>query len=308
MAISAPLAVADALESRLRPLRIPDLGVVDLELEFRPIPESSEHLTAALDGRLVVLGDRGEARYHDGEDVLSIQLVDGISARCEIGAGRLVVSTRGLTTEDVWWLSHPYFSLSLIEMLKRRQLYYLHAAGVEVEGTCVLVTGGSGSGKSTLALALALDGFGLLGDDAVFLTKGATGLELLAFPDEIDVSEETLRLLPDLGPRAQPVLRPGWPKLSFRGEGAFPGRMVERSRPSVLIFARVSGQERSVLSPMSRTDALHQLVPNIFLTEPKSSQAHLEAFVELVRTCECYTLSTGFDLQTIPRLIRSTVG
>lgn len=48
----------------------------------------------------------------------------------------------------------------------------VHAAGVEIENKGILLTGPSGSGKSTLALYAALNGQGILGDDAVVVHAG----------------------------------------------------------------------------------------------------------------------------------------
>jgi hypothetical protein len=49
------------------------------------------------------------------------------------------------------------------------------------------------------------------------------------------------------------------------------------------------------------------LVPNVLLTEARSSQAHLDALAELARTCDCYRLDTGRDFDALPRLLRGLV-
>ena len=48
----------------------------------------------------------------------------------------------------------------------------VHAAGIEIDKKGVMLTGPSGSGKSTLALYAALNGHGILGDDAVLVHDG----------------------------------------------------------------------------------------------------------------------------------------
>jgi hypothetical protein len=50
-------------------------------------------------------------------------------------------------------------------------LEIVHAAGVEIHDAGVLITGASGSGKSTLALFAALQGHGILGDDAIVVDQ-----------------------------------------------------------------------------------------------------------------------------------------
>ena len=98
------------------------------------------------------------------------------------------------------------FTLPFIETMKRRGLYNLHAAGLCKGERALLLPGSSGSGKSTLTLALLRAGWGFISDDMVFLKQGDS--RVLAFPDEIDFTEKTARLL-ELSPRH---------KLSRRGE------------------------------------------------------------------------------------------
>jgi len=73
----------------------------------------------------------------------------------------------------------------------------VHAAGIELDGTGILLTGASGSGKSTLALFAALQGHGILGDDAVIVDdKEMTALYKNAKIDHksglLDVGEKQL--------------------------------------------------------------------------------------------------------------------
>lgn len=48
----------------------------------------------------------------------------------------------------------------------------IHASGIEVEGRGVLISGPSGSGKSSLAIFAALEGYGIISDDAVLYENG----------------------------------------------------------------------------------------------------------------------------------------
>ena len=57
--------------------------------------------------------------------------------------------------------------------------------------------------------------------------------------------------------------------------------------------------------PPSRSLAC-SLVCNVLRTEPRSSQAHLDALAALVNSAPCYSLQTGRDFASLPTLLRST--
>ncbi len=244
---------------------------------------------------------QGEVVYSDAEDVLYIEhgAERQMVAVCEPAAGRAWIGLRAPagsgSPEDVWYLSHPLFTVPLAELLKRRGLFGLHAAGVARGGRALLLPGTSGAGKSTLSVALAQAGLDLLGDDTLFLAQGPDGLRLLAFPDEIDLTPETAGLLPGIAPLLS--ARPGWHKHQLAAERLDGCALAWECRPAVLVFPRVAaGREESRLTPIDSFAALLELAPNVLLTEARSSQAHLDALGELAQSSRCYRLETGRDL------------
>lgn len=255
----------------------------------------------------------GEVVYDDGGDLLYIEHGPRLRVLAEPAAGRVRLSARGLGSrletgeEDLWLLSHPLFTLPLAELLKRRGLYSLHAAGLCLDGQALVLPGTSGSGKSTLALALVRAGFGFLGDDTLFLAKRPEGLRLLAFPDEFDLTEQTVGFFPELAPLLAEAPRVGWRKRQLRAEEVYGAEVVWEQEPGVLVFPRVSGRRESGLEPIDPGEALLELVPNVLLTEPRSSQAHLDALAELARASRCYRLATGTDLDGAVELLRELV-
>lgn len=237
----------------------------------------------------------GEVVYHDGRDLLYLR--QGLlSALCEPAAGRVRFSAPSVEGEDLWVLSHPLLSVPMMELLKRRGLFAVHAAGADQDGRAVVLAGTSGSGKSTLSVALARAGFGFLGDDTLFLR----GSRVLAFPDEIDLTEESVSFFPEIAPRLAPPPA-GWRKRQLEAD---PAGIVWQSTPALLVFPRVSGRPRSELRPIDPGEALLELAPNVLLTEPVSSQAHLDALSGLARASRCYRLETGTDLGDAVRLLR----
>ncbi len=249
----------------------------------------------------------GEVVYDDAADRLYIAYGPRLRVLCEPGAGRSRASAAGMAEEDLWSLSHPLFTLPLVELMKRRGLYGLHAGGVCRDGRALLLPGTSGSGKSTLTLALARAGFGFLGDDTLFLSRGAQeppggaselpgGIRILAFPDEFDLTDQTVAFFPELASLLDASRPAGWRKRQVRAEELYGAPVVWECRPAALVFPRVSGERASVLTPLSPGEALLELAPNVLLTEARSSQAHLDILAELVERSDCYRLATGTDL------------
>lgn len=298
--------LTDVIASRLREFDESHGQTADLQFEFVHVRGSAEHVVGPPEapGRAVYNPPEGFVSYFESLDQLYADYGDRVRVMCEPARGRAVVSVRESRSRDTWLASHPFFTLPLVEMLKRRGLFSVHAAGVAVDGRAVVVAGGTGAGKSTLTLALLRAGFEFLGDDMSFLRHEPEGLRVLAFPDEIDVTAETIELFPSIEDHLAPA-REGWSKRQVRrGSTPFNSVIARDSSPAIIVFPHVSNDNTSRISPLGRADALLELVPNVLLTEPLSSQAHLDALGELVRQSECYRLETGRDLHAVPDLVR----
>ena len=301
-------AVRGAIAARLAEFPSARASAADLTFAVEAAPAAAPHTVGppAAAARTVYESQAGRVRYDEERDVLSIVHREGVRLACAVGAGQVDVSVRGDRPPSPWLLSRPLLSLPLLELLKRRGRFGLHAAGVERNGAAVLAAGPAGAGKSTLALTLARAGFGLLGDDLVFLTDHDGRLRVLPFADEIELGEEALVLFPELAPSAGPP-PPGWPKqrLAPRALGLPLGRPAE---PAVLLLpVRIAGT-RSRVRPISRNDALLELLPNVILTDRRSCEAHVDALAELVRVADCYRLESGRDLAALAALVADVAG
>jgi hypothetical protein len=290
-------AVGDAIDGRLRHFASSGTGQPDVRFEYRSTPPAEPPRAV---GRPVYEPPAGEVTYSPDEDVLYISYED-VRVRCEPGNGRVVCS--GGT--DVWLLSRPFLTLPLVEILKRRGLYCVHAAGLAIDDRAVLLPGGSGSGKSTLAVALMRAGFSFLADDMVFVSGGGTS-RTHGFPDETDVSDETAGFFPELrhlvghGPE-------GWPKHRIRAEEVFATTLAPSCTPAALVFPQRAAVTQSRLEPLPPEQALLELAPNVLLTDPVASQAHLDALGTLARTTPAHRLSAGRDFDRIAELLRELV-
>ncbi len=251
----------------------------------------------------------GEVRYADDEDALYIESGQRIWARCLPGQGITEVVGLASAMTDLWLASRPLVTIPLIESLKRRGLYSLHASGAELDGKAVLVAGHSGAGKSTLAAALVRAGFAFIGDDMAFVEEREGALGIRAFPDESDLTDESARLIPELAHLADDEMPLGWPKRRVRLEQAFGADIAWRSAPTAILFPRVVPTSTAGVDGIREDEALLELSPNVLLTDVVASQRHLNVLAALVEAAPCYRLTLGRDLNAavteVRRLLRT---
>jgi hypothetical protein len=296
-------AVRAALLRRLNHFVSSDRHAPDVTFEIVTVGEANEHdlpepPSAA---RPVYESSLGDVLYLDAADQLFLNVGADVRVVAEAGLGRVRASLRGAIEQHLWLMTHPLFTLPLMECLKRRSLYSVHAAGLAIDGRGLLLAGTSGAGKSTLAVALLRVGLEFMGDDMLFMAPTTNGVRLLAFPDEIDITEHTAHLFPELAWVLGPPRATGWPKWSCSVDELGAARVRGTCRPAVLVFPRVSSSTHSTLVPLPADEALVELTPNVLLTEGTSSAAHFGVLADLARTCTCYRLDTGRDFDDIVR-------
>lgn len=292
-------AVGAAIDARLRHFRTDAKREPHWRYELTIVPAGGRHALArpAGEGRPVYDPPAGEVSYFPESQALWIDYEDRVLVRSAGGHAR--VSARAEEAADVWLLSRPLFTIPLVEMLKRHGLYSVHAAAAERDGRALLLPGASGSGKSTLAIALARHGWGFMSDDLVLLSRAGGRVRALAFPDEVDVTDETASWFPELAGLATED-RAGWPKHRIRTEERLGVAAVTAATPAALAFPSPGGAGTSALVPLAPGEALLELVPNVLLTDPAASQAHLDALAELVRVAHAHRLSAGRDFDLLP--------
>jgi hypothetical protein len=291
-----------ALHARLRLCVAPPDNPAQLHFNFHRVATLAEAGLPQPRGRIRLIYEPprigGEMLYAEEEDRLYLRWGEYISGICNPRQNHTQIFYESSAHDRLWLISHATFMSALIELLKRRGYYSLHAAGLCLNGRGLLLPGASGSGKTTLAIALARAGFGFLGDDMMFLRPASEGLQIRAFPDEIDVTAKTVQLFPELAELLEPSPGSGRVKRQLRPE-AVTKDLVAACRPGVLVFPQVATAAASTLKPMGRDEALLELASNVLLTESRASQAHLDALAELVRQSDCYRLETGQNLEAL---------
>jgi HPr Serine kinase C-terminal domain len=294
------------LERRLRQFAMPPEGQFDIHYA---VQRDLDLPLAPAAAREVYRSPLGNMNYCETGDRLFIESLQGPRVVVDAPTGVVRASWQGNVEPHLWLLTHPLFTLPIIELLKRRRIFSVHAAALAVGDRGVLLAGTSGAGKSTLAVALVRAGLQFLGDDFVFLARHpAAPPRVLAFPDEIDLNEASVRLFPQLSWVIDAPRVHGWPKWSHTADELFTAVNIRSScEPRALVFPRVGGSARSALAAMHRDDALLELAPNVLLTDPEASRAHLEILADLVRMCDCYRLEVGRDFDALADQLRSLV-
>lgn len=136
----------------------------------------SDHVTEAPDGAPAIemrleLGD-GDPR--SGEDIrvdgarLSLR-GEGGSGWADAGDGRAGGLAAARLVGDPVAMAGELVDTLLLFLLTRRDRTPVHAAGLLVDGTALVLAGPSGSGKSTLALAAMERGVPILSDDTLYI-------------------------------------------------------------------------------------------------------------------------------------------
>lgn len=263
----------------------------------------------------------GEHRPQTGERVFSspslvvTRTAGGFHIRCRSSAMSLDLAGgygNASLDEDFW--DYPledrreFFLLTLLMLLRRRGLFGLHANAVESEGAGLLTVGRSGCGKTTLTLALVLEGWRCLSDDALVLRRGPSGVTALAFRRGMSLTADTAGrfLAPEVwhgGARLREE------KVLVHLDSVFPRSALARCRPRAIVFPRVVGARRSQLVPASETSAFVRLLeqsPGI-MTDRASVKAQAEVLKLLLEQCRTYDLALGIDVFEDPGSLSSVL-
>jgi len=304
--VSSSAAIASCLDSRFQMLPSNGECGETIFFDFESVSSTNEHRFGKPAGRAKPFYqlESGDASYFDAEDQLYLSYEDRVRVLCSPGAGSAWFSVVEPEIENLWLASHLLFTICLIEMLKRRGLYSLHAGGLSANGKCILIPGTSGAGKSTLTVASLRAHFDYMSDDMVFLVDRPDGFRVLAFPEAVDVSDQTAGFFPELSFLLRAPKRRGWRKQQIHPTQVYGAKVAPEARTAAVVIPRISKAETSVVSRMDPDEALLEMVPNVLLTEANSCRAHLDALSELVTSTPCYRLETGRDFDRVSHQFR----
>jgi hypothetical protein len=294
------------------------LTAVDLRLKGFPATDAPasagvafEFLTLAADplpapggaSRAVYETRHGTLHYAVEADILHGQFGD-VRLWCDAAAGLARIAAPAFEGQSLYIATHPLMTMALIEIMERRRLFCLHAACLANDaGTGVLVAGQSGAGKSTLTLALAHAGLTMLSDDIVFLAVEGASITARGFADALGLTDYATTRFHELAPFAAEPPAPGFPKRLHRIETLFGTEPISACTPRALVFPAVDRERPSALARLDPGEALLRLVPDVLLTEPAATQAHLAAIGAVLSQVTCYELRSGPDLERAASLV-----
>lgn len=197
-----------------------------------------------------------------------------------------------------------YFHFVLSELLKHQGLYTIHATALEKGGRGVLIPGYSGRGKTTACISLLRSGYRCLSDDHPFLKIVNGTLEVLAFPEKVDVTENSLKFFPELRDESHGRLYQGLIKRYFHIEDFFPDGTARSCDPWVIIFPQVVNQPTSYAEPVSKREALEKILPHGLLVYDKAiARKEFQAWSYLIQKVNSYCLHFGRDVLDLHRII-----
>jgi hypothetical protein len=297
--ITAPTEVADAIERRLSNFHCSWKDKADLTFTFN-FGDIVPDLTA--EAREIYQLEHGQVLYDPTTGTLFGHYRDSLYMKCSLPGGYTTYTLKP-DDEAIRLSSHILFTLPLIESLRRRSLFNVHAAGLSQEGKAVLLAGSSGAGKSTLTLALTHAGWDFMSDDMLFLRpapENTRGYNLLGFPEGIDYPGTSASLF-----QASLSLNAanGNGKHHLRPETVFRSEQVLQADPCALVFPQVANTNRSVLKPIDPSEAFMELAPNVLMSDRETCRKHFEALANLSRQVPAYRLLTGTDLSEAERML-----
>jgi len=270
-------------------INIPGLELVDvcpgdLRLEVESGAEPS-WVKRATQGRVVSHLPAGE-RTADPSFVLT-EYRDADCCELSYSDGARFVVNR--SADRVWGTFEPPLTIEDLAtyflgpvmgfLLRRKQITCLHASGVELHNSAVLLCADTGHGKSTTAAALALRGAAGLSEDIVPLELTAGRFWAVpGYPRVCLWPDAVAHLAGD--ENALPKLTPVWEKRYLPLDGVR-ARFVGAKLPVGLIYviaARSAAADAPRVEPLRPKDALLELVKNTYMNWLLDREQRAEEF------------------------------
>jgi tetratricopeptide (TPR) repeat protein len=202
------------------------------------------------------------------DDAFSITYGDAFGGRVEGGRATLGGQMGDLTT--VFRYVAPFMLASLLAPAGR---FLLHGGAISKDGGAVLVLGGTGAGKSTLAFGALEDGWTVLSDDLVIVSRGPHGPLVSGIPRPLVVPAEVLpgeavgtARADDLRARVQ---------LPFEAWDRRPRRIT------AIVIAGHAQTDDAVLAPIDRPDLLRTLIHSMLAQQPYNVRRYFHAAAAL---------------------------
>jgi hypothetical protein len=214
-------------------------------------------------------------------------------------------------------------AMGLTGLLRRRNLFLIHAFAASYAGRAVLIVGDIGSGKTTTGISLLRAGWKLLSNDSPLLmtrdvlrTGQVTRDELvmaLAYPGLLSAYSETLQRFEELRgltltPDPSPLQGKGnmrRQKITFAAESVYRNVWLESAPVCAIVFPRVAHIAEHQVTRLKESDALLRLLPNaIDRWDTEMIPTHLQLLTTLAGSAPAYHVELGERVEALPTLFK----
>lgn len=173
-----------------------------------------------------------------------------------------------------------FLTAVVYSILVRHNFTPMHASCVVREGAGLCLCGPSGSGKTTLAYYCARNGYQLLAEDAVYVTRDANP-RLRGDARYFHFNAEARQLFPELVQWPVSLIRNGQECLVVSSKELGITSLAGDARPGGLVFLDRGGKPG--LKRLPARQAFQLLYDEVRLDDDKTMQAHRRALKRLVR-------------------------
>ena len=209
-------------------------------------------------------------------------------------------------------ITHSFLLTALLELLRGKNLFHLHAACMDKEGRGVLICGSHGSGKSTSAMTLMRAGWNYLADDFVLLGRDGNRVRAHALPTEFKIDRTFLPSLKETGPDTilnLPGTLPWERKLVLAPELLFGSAFVDETAPGKILFMETKGGSKTTIEKIGKKEAVLRMILSTPLmgASEDCAKGNLNILSELSSQADCFTLSASEDIIERPEILAEKI-
>ncbi len=234
----------------------------------------------------------------------SFHAEDGSFINADIESGQASGSISKELLKSKPYIFSDLVMAPLMEMLKERGFYGLHAAAVMKDDKCYLFPGDAQSGKTTVALSLVRKGFQYLADDKLLLREAGHEIAAMAFTRRFNIDPDIARYFTELGFIKDLEPLPLTVKRPFDISNIYSNSFVSCAHPKVLIHVKMTPDAESRLIRISPTESFTRLAHQTILSgQKKTAITQIKVLGHLVNSTESYLLYNGRDMLGAPERI-----
>ena len=186
---------------------------------------------------------------------------------------------------------------SLAPILRRRDVYLVHAFCAEKNNRCVLLVGPPHSGKTTAGLALLQAGWQLLSNDVTLLSQNDDQIIAWPTPGYFGIRANTLGLFPNL--QIETVMLTTQQVLQ-----KINGRFGPPSPITYLIFPKVNKNRKTALSRLTAAKGWSRLMSeSMDCWDRETLGEHLAILKRICGKTAVFSLQSGFDIHQLDQLL-----